>query len=98
MPLSPAEIHALLERGMRLHRDGQTAEAALSYQQAIAGGAEAAAHDLLGVALLDMGRVPDALRAFRRALAWEPSRTSALGHAGNALKASGRSGDAILAY
>jgi len=98
MPLSPSELKALLECGVVHHQAGRPAEAVAQYEPAIAAGAGAPAHDLLGVALLDLGRTFDAEREFRKALVWEPSRTSSLGHLGNSLKARSRAGDAIVAY
>ncbi len=83
-------IKALLDRGLDHHRDGRLPEAADAYRQAIAIGAAALAHDLLGVILVEQGRPEEAEVEFRQALIHDPAFVSALGHRGNAFAARGR--------
>jgi Flp pilus assembly protein TadD len=88
----------LINQGLDLHRRGLAAAAAEHYRTAIAGGAGAAAHNLLGLALMEQQQAPAAGREFRRAIALEPSAAEPAGHWGNALQAMGRNRLAAAAY
>ena len=91
-------IKTLLDRGVAFHRDGHLLDAEASYRQAIAIGAGALAHDLLGVILTEGGRPDAAEREFRRALIHEPAFVSALGHRGNAFAARSHWSASVACY
>jgi len=60
--------------------------------------ADAAAHFLLGRALLDAGHAVEAIAAFEGAIAADPDYAAAYRQMGNAQEAAGRIDDAIATY
>ena len=95
VPPSPKE---LLDRGLHLHQEGFPQKAARFYRQAADAGADGPAHDLLGVVAIELKRYAEAENHLRRALAYEPAMTSALGHRGSALVAQGKLTPAICSF
>jgi len=59
---------------------------------------DAEAHNNLGVALYETGRVEDAIRAYRAALKIRPKYASPYGNLGNALARAGRIAEAVPCY
>jgi tetratricopeptide (TPR) repeat protein len=60
--------------------------------------ADAAAHFLLGRALLDLGRAEEAIAAFEGAITADPDYAAAYRQMGNAQEAAGNIDDAIATY
>jgi Flp pilus assembly protein TadD len=95
---SPLALKELLDRGIELHRSGRREDAAALYRLAADAGAGAPAHDLLGAVAIEQARFDEASAHLRRAIAYEPSLASALGHRGSALTEQGRPAEAIGAF
>jgi predicted O-linked N-acetylglucosamine transferase (SPINDLY family) len=93
------EFNALSLLGAIAARGGHTEKAVDILGQAAALRPDfAAAHNNHGIALKNLGRVDDALRAYRRALSIEPGFLEAHYNRGNALKDAGRYEQSIASY
>lgn len=87
---------ALASLALAQARVGDYASALQTAERAVqAGATSAAAHEARGVALLGLGRAPDADAAFRKALELEPKRTSARAGLASALVAENKAGEAV---
>jgi tetratricopeptide (TPR) repeat protein len=73
----PEQPEAVNMEGILLHTEGRIAEALAAFERAEGLGHRAAASNR-GNALLDMGRMPDALRAHERAVELDPTHPGAL--------------------
>jgi len=82
----PATPDPLLERAMTLHRAGQRTEAEPLYRQAVARHAnDARYHYLLGLCLLELGRLPAGAEAMAEAVRLAPQNANANYALGRAL-------------
>jgi Tfp pilus assembly protein PilF len=87
------------ERGLTQAKQGQSALALSSLQEAIAlDPGSALYHDSLGLLLLDLGQVDKALAELTKSTELDPSRGDSLFHLGTALAEARRWEDAVAAY
>ena len=87
------------ERGLTQAKQGQSALALSSLQEAIAlDPGSALYHDSLGLLLLDLGRVDLALAELTKSTELDPNRGDSLFHLGTALAEARRWEDAVAAY
>jgi len=87
------------ERGLTQAKQGQSALALSSLQEAIAlDPGSALYHDSLGLLLLDLGRVDLALPELTKSTELDPNRGDSLFHLGTALAEARRWDDAVAAY
>jgi tetratricopeptide (TPR) repeat protein len=87
------------ERGLTQAKQGQSALALSSLQEAIAlDPGSALYHDSLGLLLLDLGQINPAIAELTKASELDPSRGDSLFHLGTALAEARRWEDAVAAY
>src|SRR5580692_5073135 len=89
-PTAPPQVTPLLALATQLLRAGRPADALAPSNPVIQ-------HDL-GLACLEVGRIPDAIAAFERAVASNPRYTDAYFRLGIASEKLGNIGEAIVAY
>jgi protein O-GlcNAc transferase len=95
----PMTLQSLCDQALRLHQQGQLADAERLYLQAIVGDPSAfAPRHMLGILRLQQGRIQDALELIGTALKINPASTEALVNYGNALKLVGRNDEALASF
>lgn len=77
LELEPQSYDAHLRLGYALHGSGQLEESCAVYRSAIAIDSRAPAHESLGLLLLDLDRIDDAIASLREAVRLDPDRPSA---------------------
>lgn len=75
--MNPGHADALVNLGRILHEAGDTTTAESHYRAALEAGPHPTAAYDLGLALEQQGRLEEAARAYRRAIAWEPDMVDA---------------------
>lgn len=96
---TPPDASALHIAGLIALQKGQTAQAAELISRAIAAAPAAPApHSNLGIALLRLQRLPEAIASFDLALRLNPGYVEALNNRGNALRTSQRLPEAIADF
>ncbi len=97
--MEPADIQARLERGNRLHRDGDLESAERLYLKVLeAEPGNARALHLLGVLALQRGCSDDAIEHIRTAIGLDPAEAAWHYNLGNALQQAGRLDEAAASY
>jgi len=92
-------LGALLDRALDAHRRGDLMAAMRGYEDVLRVESDHPdALHLMGVAMLQQGRAPDAERAIRQAITGRPRDSAFLGNLGEALRAQGRLKEAEQAY
>jgi len=98
LEIKPTYAEVLNAAGSLLRQQGRAAEAEQYFRRALAVTDLADAHLNLGLLLLEHGRAAEAEQAFRQALVSEPNSVAAWHGLGNALRALGRSQEALACY
>jgi tetratricopeptide (TPR) repeat protein/tRNA A-37 threonylcarbamoyl transferase component Bud32 len=102
----PSDSRHLVCLGLQLKHNGRVPEAAEVLDRAIAAATEAvtinpadtAAHNHLGLALMEQGKLDDAVAEFRRATRLQPNDAGAHSNLGNALRQQGKLDDAVAEF